>query len=338
MPVRDRVSSVRAGALVAAIVVAAATLTGVQPGLPLPQESTDLFGDRPIVAGEALVAFRQSPNLPRLRAELDTDADAPVGHGRVWRLRSRSRNIHGLLARLAARSDVLYADSNYIVYTAREPNDPRFPELWGPHTIGATQAWDLALGSRHVVVGVVDTGIDYSHPDLAANVWTALTPLTVTIGGQTITCPAGSHGFNAIGRTCDPLDDHFHGTHVSGTIGAASNNGVGVTGVAWNASIMGLKFLNANGSGSTGDAINAIDFAVQAKIAGANVRVLSNSWAGGGYSQALADEIAYAGQNDILFVAAAGNNASNNDAIPTYPASYPAANVIAVAATDSQDA
>jgi hypothetical protein len=139
---------------------------------------------------------------------------------------------------------------------------------------------------------------------------------------------------------CDPLDDNNHGSHTSGTIGASGDNGVGVTGVNWTASIMGVKFLNASGSGSTAGAINSIEFTIQAKQifgANANVRVLSNSWGGGGFSQALLDEINKANANNMLFVAAAGNNGSNNDISAFYPASYNAPNVVAVAATDNRD-
>jgi subtilisin family serine protease len=192
------------------------------------------------------------------------------------------------------------------------------------------------------VVAVIDTGIDYTHQDLAANIWSAPASFTVTIGGAVITCAAGTHGFNAISKTCDPLDDNNHGTHTAGTIGANGNNSIGVAGVNWTASVMGIKFLGSGGSGLLSDAVNAIEFAIQAKKAfsasgGANVRVLSNSWGGGGSSRALLDEIKKADSNDMLFVAAAGNNGSNNDTAPFYPASYAAANVVAVAATDSND-
>src|SRR5262249_47736907 len=204
--------------------------------------------------------------------------------------------------------------------------------------IKATLAWDVSTGSRANVVGVVDTGIDYNHPDLAANVWSAPTSFTVTVGGRSIACAAGTHGFNAITNTCDPLDDNDHGSHVSGTIGAVGNNSVGVVGVNWTASIMGLKFLNSSGSGTTANAIKAIEFAIQAKAAiGVNVRVLSNSWGGGGFSQALLDEINSADANDMLFVAAPGNNGRNIDSSPSYPASYNAPNIVAVAATDNND-
>jgi subtilisin family serine protease len=339
--------------------MAAVGLTAIPAQIPTGQDrpATEVFRGRAIAAGEVLVGFRQSPNLADLRAEIDADADAAVGTGRVWRARSRSKNVASLIALLSARRDVQYVEPNYIVYATREPNDPRFPELWGlrnigqiiggvPGTpgadIGAVGAWDFALGSRNSVVAIVDTGIDYTHPDLAANVWSAPASFSVTIGGQTITCAAGTHGFNAITRSCNPLDDHSHGTHVSGTIGAVGNNGVGVAGVNWFASVMGLKFLTGAGTGTIADAVNAIEFAIQAKAAfssgGANVRVLSNSWSGGGFSQALLDEINRANQNDMLFVAAAGNSGTNNDDAPAYPSSYAAPNVVAVAATDNQDA
>jgi len=193
------------------------------------------------------------------------------------------------------------------------------------------------------VVGIVDTGFDYTHPDLQANTWSAPSSFTVSIGGSPITCPAGSHGFNAILWICDPMDDYMHGTHVSGIIGAAGNNNLGVAGVNWTAQMMGLKFLDSEGYGYTSDAVNAIEFAIQAKAAfassmGADVRVLSNSWGGSGFSQALEDEIDRAGSNDILFVAAAGNSAVSIDTMPMYPASYNRANMISVAATDNNDA
>jgi subtilisin family serine protease len=169
----------------------------------------------------------------------------------------------------------------------------------------------------------------------------------VTIGGVPITCPAGSHGFNAITRTCNPMDDNNHGTHVAGTIGAVGNNGVGVVGVNWTTRIIGGKFLDAGGFGSTANAINAIDFMIQtraafASTAGANIRVLNNSWGGGGFSTSLRNAIISANANDMLFVAAAGNGGADgvgddNDLFPFYPASYDVANIVAVASTNNRD-
>src|SRR5439155_19304965 len=154
---------------------------------------------------------------------------------------------------------------------------PSFPQLWGLRNLGqtvngtpgtpgadihASDAWNLAVGSTATVVAVVDTGIDYTHIDLAPNVWSAPTAFTVTINGVAVTCPAGSHGFNAIAKTCDPMDDHLHGSHVSGTIAAAGNNSLGVVGVNWVGSLMGIKFLDANGTGTIADAIAGIEFAI----------------------------------------------------------------------------
>ena len=107
-------------------------------------------------------------------------------------------------------------------------------------------AWNISLGSTANVVAVIDTGIDYTHPDLVANMWSAPTAFTVNIDGSPITCAAGTHGFNAITRTCDPMDDQNHGTHVSGTIGATGDNGMGVVGVNWTTRLMAIKFIDAH--------------------------------------------------------------------------------------------
>src|SRR5437870_3130373 len=323
------------------------------------KDKTELFQGKEAAANEVLVKFRPTTFQSVLQAQTAEEIDESewVGGTGLLRFHSSRKNVATLVSELSARSDVEYAEPNYIVHTTAIPNDPRFGELWGLQNTGqtiqgfpgipgadisATAAWDISTGSRANVAAVIDTGIDYRHPDLAANVWSAPVAFTVTIGGQSITCPAGSHGFNAITNVCDPLDDNNHGSHVSGTIGAVGNNGTGVVGVNWTASIMGSKFINASGSGTTANAINALEFAVQTKAAfaatgGANVRVLSNSWGGGAFSQALLDEINRANANDMLFVAAAGNSGTPNDLFPEYPASYNAPNVVAVAATDNTD-
>jgi subtilisin family serine protease len=343
----------RATRLLVSSVVLSAVAIQIRPAAERP--AIEQYRGHAVAAGEVLVAFKKAPGLARLRVENDSDEIAPVGRGVVWRVRSGRRDVASLLASYGARSDVEFVEPNYLLYAAADPNDPRFPELWGLKNIGqliagvagipgadigATRAWDLARGSRNVVVGVVDTGVDYSHPDLGANVWSAPAQFSVTLSGSTITCAAGTHGFNAIAKTCDPFDDNGHGTHVSGTIAAVGNNSSGVAGVNEFGNIMALKFLSAGGSGTLSNAIAAIEFAVQAKAlfgAGANVRVLSNSWGGGAFSQALLNEINRANQNEMLFVAAAGNNGSDNDVTPSYPASYAAPNVVAVSATNNED-
>ena len=310
------------------------------------QRKTEILQGREVVAGQVLVKFN-TIHLPTIQTAQwleDVDVSETVSTEGVLRMHSRSKDTGSLLRDLARRTDVVYAEPDYIVHSTATPADARYAELWALKNtgqsilgtagkagsdIGAEAAWSVTTGTRNVVVGVVDTGIDYNHPDLAANVWTNPTG----VGG----CPAGTHGYNAIAKTCDPMDDNFHGTHVSGTIGAVGNNGIGVVGVNWTTSLMALKFLDSSGSGAVSDAIAAIEYAIQAKIAGVNVRVLSNSWGGSGFSQALSDEITKANAYDILFVVAAGNAGANNDVTPTYPASFNLPNLLSVAATDNQD-
>jgi subtilase family serine protease len=318
-----------------------------------------MVNGREVVAGEVLVKFRDGarPNAPSLAADVDALRVVPLGHRGALRLQSRSLSAATLLQRLKRRPDVVYAEPNFIVHAIEEPNDPRFDQLWGLRNIGqvinglpgtagadihAASAWEITLGSTANVVGIIDTGIDYTHQDLAPNVWSAPSAYTVIIDGTAITCAAGTHGFNAIARTCDPMDDHNHGTHVSGTIGAAGNNGLGVVGVNWTTQLMGIKFLDASGSGTTADSIAAVEFAIAVKQAfsaggGANIRVLSNSWGGPDFSQALLDEVNAANAADILVVAGAGNDSFDNGLLPFYPASFDAPNVVAVAATTRDD-
>lgn len=238
------------------------------------------------------------------------------------------------LKKLRALDNVQYAEPNYIYHQSTlpvmVPNDAQFTELWGMQNLGQTvhgkvgvvqadirapEAWALHRGSGRVIVGIVDTGIDYTHPDLAANVWSLANNDAV-------------HGYNAITDTLDPMDDASHGTHVSGTIGARGGNGVGVVGVNWNVKLMGCKFLGKDGSGSLSDAIKAIDWCVDH-----GAQVLNNSWGGGGYSEALKESIQRAGERGVLFIAAAGNESNDNDAEASYPASYDLPNVIAVGAS-----
>ncbi len=307
------------------------------------QSKTEFVAGNEAVSNEVLVKFRDT-NAPGLAQELkanNIDSAQGVGAAGWVLLHSRTDSAASLIQKFQSRRDVAYVEPNYIVRVSDTiPNDPRWPSLYGMVRISTPAAWDITTGSADSVVAVVDTGYNYNHEDLAGNVWSAPTDFTVAISGVDITCAAGTHGFNAINRTCDPFDDHGHGTHTSGTVGAVGNNGIGVVGVSWTTSVMGAKFISAGGSGTTADAIAAIEFTIQAKAIlglGANVRVLSNSWGGGGFSSALRDEIVSARDNDMLFVAAAGNNASNNDLIPHYPSSYDVENIIAVLATTSAD-
>ncbi len=229
------------------------------------------------------------------------------------------------------------------------PNDPQVGQLWGLENSGQTggasdadidaaAAWGISTGSRNIVVAVIDTGVDWRHPDLAANLWVnpGETPNGLDDDGNGLVDDV--YGYNFAANTGDPMDDNGHGTHVAGTIAAVGNNGVGVTGINWSGSIMALKFLRADGSGTTSDAIRAINYATMQRVRfGVNVRVMNMSWGGGGFSSALRDAIQAAGDAGILAVAAAGNSARNNDLAPQYPSSYEVSTLVAVAATDHRD-
>lgn len=236
-----------------------------------------------------------------------------------------------------------YAQSNLTVTAAEFSSDPRGDRLWGMHNTGQTggtedadidlpEAWEISRGAG-VVVAVLDTGVDYTHEDLAANMWVN----DGEIAGNGIDDDGNGfvddiYGYDFAYNDGDPMDGNGHGTHVAGTIAAVADNGIGVAGVAPEAQIMALKFLDDNGSGSFFDAIQALDYAV---AMGADVS--NNSWGSSRYSTALSNAISLAGAEGHTFVAAAGNNSVSNETSPHYPASYTATNVISVAATDDED-
>ena len=271
-----------------------------------------------------------------------------LGGGGFLALRAPAASAAEVRGWAAATPGVRYVEPDFVITTAATPNDPSYSRLWGLHNTGQTggvtdadmdapEAWDTATGSRSVVVGVIDTGIDYRHPDLAANMWRN----PGEVAGDRIDNDGNGyvddvHGWDFANNDADPFDDEGHGTHVAGTIGAVGNNGVGVVGVSWNVSLMALKFLGADGSGSTSGAIAAVNYATRMRQNfSVNVVATNNSWGGGGASNALRDAIANGGSAGILCVAAAGNEATNNDTTPSYPANYPSDAIISVAATDA---
>ena len=231
---------------------------------------------------------------------------------------------------------------DFEIKIAATPNDPQFSSLWGLSAssgINAPGAWDIETGSDDVVVAVIDTGVDYNHPDLKDNMW--VNPGEIANNGiddDNNGYIDDVYGINALGTGAaagNPLDDNGHGSHCAGTIGGVGNNGIGVVGVAWRVKIMALKFLSASGSGSLSGAIETINYMVMMKNRGVNVRISSNSWGGGGFSQSLFNAIKAASDAGIIFVAAAGNAANDNDVTPGYPASYDVATMVSVAAIDS---
>jgi subtilisin family serine protease/fibronectin type 3 domain-containing protein len=257
--------------------------------------------------------------------------------------------VESALAALRNDPHVLFAEPDYIVRATGIPTDPLFVNQWDFHNTGqsggtfdadidAPEAWDVTTGSGSTIVAVLDTGVDYLHPDLAANIWVNQDELA----GNGIDDDLNGYvddirGYDFYNNDNNPLDDHGHGTHVAGTIGAVGNNGIGIAGVNWNVQIMPLKFLGADGSGTTSDAIEALRYAIDN-----GAHISNNSWGGDPFSQSLYNAIRDARDVGHIFVAAAGNGnfigfGIDNDATPFYPSSYDLDNIVAVAATDSTD-
>jgi len=248
---------------------------------------------------------------------------------------------------------VEYSEPNFIYHVSKAPNDPDLKKLWGLNNtaqaisdslgiagvdIAAEKAWDIETGSEKVLVAVIDTGIDYNHQDIKENIWTNFAELNGKPGvdddgNGVIDDIHGANFVDAEKPTGNPIDDHGHGTHCSGTIGAKGDDGKGIVGVNWNVRILGAKFLSADGSGSLEGAVKAIAYANKM-----GAKVLSNSWGGGGFSQALKDVIEETNKSGAIFIAAAGNESNNNDKKPSYPASYQVENIISVAAIDNMGA
>jgi subtilisin family serine protease len=229
-----------------------------------------------------------------------------------------------------------------------EPNDPLFKEQWSLLNTGqregksgadvcATRAWTKTKGDRKIVVAVIDTGVDYTHQDLRSNIWTRPASLA-PYSDEDLGDFDDRHGFDASDNDGDPMDDNGHGTHCAGIIGAEGDNSDGIAGVNWEVEIMPLKFLGRNGSGTTKDAIECINYVVARKKAGVDVRIISASWGSTARSRALGDAIKRAGDEGILFIAAAGNSSTNNDTRPHYPSNYDLPNVLSVAALTRNDA
>ena len=260
----------------------------------------------------------------------------------------------GKLQSLLLENDLIeYVEQNQRIrllshdtFSSLIPNDPDFDELWGidnaknpKFDISAKEAWSLQTGSHKVVVGVVDTGIEASHPDLKDNMWfnEAEAQGTEGVDDDGNGYVDDVHGWNFVNNTPDGVDNRGHGTHCAGTIGASGNNGLGVVGVNWQVSLMSLKFLGLGDSiagvrGSTAGVVGAIDYGIKM-----GAHVLSNSWGVVYYSQVLFDMIEKAKDAGILFVAAAGNDYFNdNDRNPLYPAGYDIDNVVSVGSMDAQ--
>jgi thermitase len=307
---------------------------------------------------EVLVRFRPGTTLEKIKALALRNND---------RFEDEIESVNGLVAlededgldaetvarQYSALAEVEYAEPVFNVYEDhgspekhKHANDARFDEQWSLLNLGQNggtagadisvlRAWYKTTGSDQVVVAVLDSGVDYTHRDLMSNIWMRPDDVPAYVDDE-----LGEfddvHGFDAADWR-DPMDDNGHGTHCAGIIGAEGNNNFGIAGINWNVQIMPLKFLSAGGSGTTKDAIEAINYVIDRKQKGVNVRIISASWGSTQKSRALSDAIKRAGDEGIMFIAAAGNNGDDSDKRPHYPAGYNLPNVISVAALDRND-
>jgi len=256
----------------------------------------------------------------------------------------KGRSVVDALAEFGACADVLYAEPNYKYSLCRTPNDPQYIDQWALNNTGQTggredadidapEAWDIQTGDRSIIVAILDTGIDTTHPELVINLWMNNAEM---FGDPDVDDDGNGYaddfyGYDFVNDAPDPVDDVYHGTHVAGVIGAFTNNMMGIAGVCWNVTLMPLKVADADGV-NLDAAVAAIEYAVKS-----GAKIINASWASEEYSESLKNAIEAAGERGVLFVAAAGNGSGNIDNARVYPACYDAYNIISVLATDSED-
>ena len=313
----------------------------------------------PYAPGELLVRFAPGDAQERR----DALASRNLRIARTYRALGRARDRHYALVRFSAGSieqarqlllampGVEAVDYNYRYHLeSTTPNDPAYGTQWALHNTGQTggtpdadidapEGWDTVTNANTVVIGVLDTGINYLHPDLADNMW--VNPLETP--GDGIDNDANGYiddiyGIDTGDDDSDPLDHDGHGTHCAGIIGAVGNNATGISGIAWNVKLLALKFFDADGDGYTSDKIDCINYAIALKERGVNLVAINQSGGRYGSSSSIEyDAVSALEDAGILLIASAGNDAINNDATPHYPSDYDCANVIAVASSTDDD-
>lgn len=312
---------------------------------------------RAYVENEILVKFRKGISLAEIdkyagsmqaKVKKHYKAISRIKGQEYVLLQSEKKAAAMMLLSMKKAPDVDFAVPNYRVHIcANEPNDPRFYELWGLHNTGQTggtadididalEVWERIGRTARVIVAVIDTGINYNHPDLAANIW--VNP--GEIAGNGIDDEGNGyiddiHGINAITGSGDPLDDNGHGTHCAGILGAVGNNGLEVSGVNWNTKIIGTKAMDVTGSGDDAYILACFDYIIDLKtIYNQKIVAINASFGGNSYSQVVKDAVDAAGEAGIVLCVAAGNSGTNIDNEPFYPACYSSANIITVTAID----
>ncbi len=319
------------------IILIIATLTSL--------EGTAQFSREPFAQGELLVKIKGSKGQENAFLQRTGSRKLESLRGSEWTLIALPKGVSVESARDSFAQDpaIKSVQPNYYYYLDVTPNDPRFGELYGMTKIAAPAAWDISTGSMNTIVAVIDTGIQYTHEDLAANIWTN----TGETPGNNIDDDGNGfiddvYGYDFRFNDNDPNDEHGHGTHVAGTIGAVGNNAIGVVGVNWKVRLMAIKIYDSTGFGTTSAMlINAYNYVTMMRNRGENIRVTNNSYSGCdeacGYDQATKDALDAMADAGILNVFAAGNQNRNVDTDPAYPGSYDSPGVLTVAASTSTD-
>ena len=299
----------------------------------------------PAAPGQLLVGFekgvakeRQGRILSAVEGRL-SKRFAAVRGGRLAVVRPRSGvALDALRKRLSRHPDVAYAEPDFFQFASAErtPDDPFYTLDYAlvdspdDHDIDAPEAWGTRTGCAKV--GVLDTGIDTDHPDLAANVYKSDDKPNNGKDDDKNGYVDDTYGYNAIAGKGSGEDDNGHGTHVAGIVASRGNNANGNSGLCWSAKLVAVKFMNSRGKGSTSDAIDGIEYAVKKGL-----KVINCSFGSSSKSSALHDAVDYAQDKGALLVVAAGNDSENIDKSPTYPASFTDSNILAVAASTSED-
>lgn len=327
------------------VVLAAIVLLGFAP-LASAQQPSEVYPHHP---GRVLVKFKAHISRAQAAAYaadagLEVMKVTPITGIHIMKIKG-TQSVKDMIEALKKNPEVEYAEPDYEVHAlAIFPDDPSFPSQWALHNTGQTggtadadidapEAWDLQTSASSIVVALIDTGVDYTHEDLAANMWTN----SGEIPGDGLDNDGNGfiddiHGYDFFNDDGDPMDINGHGTLVAGVIGAIGNNATGVVGITWDVQLMAVKILDQLGNTSASMAILAIEYAT---LMGA--KILNNSWGGSGPSQALKDSITATDSAGILFVTGAGNAGKDNDLTPVFPANFDVPNVVAVAATDHTD-
>lgn len=329
--------------------------SSAKPSFPAPDDA-EFKSDKIIVKVEDDVSNAELDQLNRENGAR-TEEDLPKSDVSVVDL-PRDLPVKEAVKIYEDAPEVVYAEPDYLLTPSQvtTANDPEYGKLYGLNNTGQTggtadadvdapESWSTSTGDPGTLVAVIDEGVDINHPDLKNNIWVNADEVAGNgVDDDNNGYVDDRNGYDFANDDTSVYDPDpvsgagdEHGTHVAGTIAGEGNNSLGVAGVSWRASIMPLKFLGPNG-GYTSDAVEAINYAVRN-----GAKISNNSWGGGGYSQALRDAIASADASGHLFVAAAGNGGAdgvgdNNDATPSYPASYDLPNIVSVAATDRNDA